>query len=48
VRAVTSAVAGNRTVTNLNGGASPAYVSVSVMHRSVSGQNLNQVTIMFI
>jgi hypothetical protein len=48
VRTVTSS-AGTRSVTNLNGGvvaasqSSPAYVSVSVMHRSVSGQNLNQV-----
>ena len=35
----------NRSVTNLNGNVapSPAYVSVSVMPRSVSGHNLNQV-----
>ena len=45
VRTVTSSASagGNRSVTNLNGGASPAYVSVSTMQRSVSGQNLNQV-----
>jgi len=40
----------NRSVTNLNGNVapSPAYVSVSVMPRSVSGHNLNQVKIIWL